>query len=289
MSAFHSLSLGGGWPAFFDVSCASVTFCMALTGTAAVTFSSTERGYTISILGLTAPPTGAPSRARPQGSVWPQAASPVEHIRELGSSRNGTGLDGQLRHVSQSHELMGIQRFPKWYARPNAFCMASDGDGSVFHWNGSKWSPPTHLGPHVADNSFDVTCISSRFCMAMGDNHQVFTWNGSRWSHDSDSNLKGSYALVGCTSPHLCVSVDAAGYAESWDGTLWTPSQFVDPGGNGFDANRANPADSALRWIGLATPSLSRQIRSTGYPPPATRADASRKPRNREPRPLIWS
>ena len=90
--------------------------------------------------------------------------------------------------------------------------MASDGDGSVIHWNGSKWSPPTYLGPQFPDNSFDVTCFcDSKFCVAIGDDHQVFNWNGSRWLHDADSNLKGSYGLVGCTSPHLCVSVDAAG------------------------------------------------------------------------------
>ena len=92
------------------------------------------------------------------------------------------------------------------------------------------------------DNSFDVACTSSKFCIVIGDNHQVFTWNGSRWTPKANANLKGSYGLVGCTSPHLCVSVDAAGYAESWNGTSWTPSQFVDPGGNGFDAISCRPS-----------------------------------------------
>ena len=161
MSAFHSLSLGGGWPAFFDVSCASVTFCMALTGTAAVTFSPTRRGYTISILGLTAPPTGAPSRARPQGSVWPQAASPVEHIRELGSSRNGTGLDGQLRHVSQSHEQMGIQRFPKWYARPTRFAWPPMVTGASSTGMAASGLRPPTLG-HMLPTTHSTLRVSRR-------------------------------------------------------------------------------------------------------------------------------
>jgi len=242
MSAFHSLSLGAGWPAFFDASCASVTFCVALTGTAAVTFLPTETRIHYF-------DPGADSIAHWDSVSCSSSKFCIAAGGITGGAHAGAGIVAEWNGSRWSTPARvtepradGNPTFPQVVCTSEAFCMASDGDGSVIHWNGSKWSPPTYLGPHLADNSFDVTCISSKFCMAIGDDHQVFNWNGSRWLHDADSNLKGSYGLVGCTSPHLCVSVDAAGYAESWDGTSWTPSQFVDPGGDGFDAMSCQPS-----------------------------------------------
>ena len=161
MSAFHSLSLGGGWPAFFDVSCASVTFCMALTGTAAVTLSPTEtRIHHFDPGADSTTHWGSVSCSSSRFCVAAGGITGGAH-RELGSSRNGTGLDGQLRHVSQSHEQMGIQRFPKWYARPTCFAWPPMVTGASSTGMAASGLRPPTLG-HMLPTTHSTLRVSRR-------------------------------------------------------------------------------------------------------------------------------
>jgi hypothetical protein len=208
----------------------------------------------------------------------------VEHIRELGSSRNGTGLDGQLRHASQNHELMGIQRFPKWCARPRRFAWPPMVTGaSSTGMAASGRLPPIldhmlriiHSTLHVSRRSSAWRLVTiTRYSPGMDQGGYVTRIRTSRAptaSWVAPRLVSASRSMLPVTRR---VGAERRGHRASLStqvGTVLTPC-------------RACRADSALRWIGLATPSLSRPIRSIGYPPPAIRADVSRKARDREAR-----
>ena len=119
------------------------------------------------------------------------------------------------------------------------FCTAVDGSGNVLTWNGSTWSSPQAIdttsvagnGIYDEDSLISVSCPSSTFCAAVDDaNGYAFTWNGSVWSAAQQVDPNQGLVSVSCSSPTFCVAVDLAGSAVTWDGSTWSTPASIDPG-----------------------------------------------------------
>jgi hypothetical protein len=124
-------------------------------------------------------------------------------------------------------------------------------------WNGSSWtlqSVPAPSGARAGGIDYleGVSCVSARACVAVG-RYEISSseelplaesWNGSSWTLQSvpaasagkSSGLRG----VSCTSASTCTAVgwyemgpgsESGPFAESWNGSTWTPQTVPTPGG----------------------------------------------------------
>ena len=119
-----------------------------------------------------------------------------------------------------------------------SFCMAVDGNGNAFTWNGTSWSKPISVDSNVIFHS--VSCPLASFCMAIGipegtvGNDETFTWNGSIWSKPTIITSGGSLIPVSCVSSSFCMAVAAAGNGNviTWNGSSWSKPATIIPGGS---------------------------------------------------------
>jgi hypothetical protein len=108
-----------------------------------------------------------------------------------------------------------------------SFCVAIDGQGDGFYFDGSSWSNRANDWGSVAS----ISCPSVTFCVSVGVG--ISTWNGQAWTQPqpyglTSDNLTG----VSCASASLCQVVDASGEVETWNGSTWTgPGQVPKPAG----------------------------------------------------------
>jgi hypothetical protein len=125
-------------------------------------------------------------------------------------------------------------------------CMVVDGDGYALRWNGSAWVTPVDVTPPLLHA---VSCSAENWCLAMDSNSYASTWNGRTWTGprfvDPESMAvsqkasttpvswgQGDFGLlsVSCASRTFCVAIDDAGYAVSFNGTSWSPPVSIGPG-----------------------------------------------------------
>jgi len=103
------------------------------------------------------------------------------------------------------------------------FCVALDGAGNAYRFNGSQWSTPSALGGQsgLGGEVAAVSCTSPSFCMAIAPGSDaVVSWNGSSWSSPvtvSSNDLQG----VSCVGTTFCATVDGVGDAFVYHGTGW--------------------------------------------------------------------
>ena len=104
-------------------------------------------------------------------------------------------------------------------------------------WNGKKWtiqSTPDPANPYGSpdDNGLvSVSCVSTQFCEAVGAGPTVglaLMWNGTSWTLQSRPGtgiVEEEY--VSCVSPSFCLSADAFGNVDIWDGASWSAGPAV--------------------------------------------------------------
>jgi hypothetical protein len=205
---------GGGYGAFYGVSCPSSTSCVAVGD-----FYDESAGMQV------------PLAERWNGASWsiqstpPGATSGVLAGVSCLSSTSCTAVGEYTNGVGT--ELTLAER-----------------------WNGASWSIETTPNPDRATNSVlnDVSCTSSTSCTAVGDYGNpagtqltlAERWNGVSWSIQSTPNPAGSqYSVllsVSCSSSTACTAV---GYfdtsdaqptlAESWNGASWSTETRANP------------------------------------------------------------
>ena len=99
-------------------------------------------------------------------------------------------------------------------------CVAVDGTGSVFTFNGTNWSaaaPVDGQTPIVA-----LSCgPSSSLCVAIDGSGNAITFNGTSWSAPLVIGRSGLDS-VSCASSSFCIAVDGSGNEISFDGTGWS-------------------------------------------------------------------
>jgi hypothetical protein len=112
-------------------------------------------------------------------------------------------------------------------------------------WNGASWTAVAIPGATGVELE-RVSCWSGAGCTAVGDNASrpvIEMWNGVTWSSQTAGSVSGISSLgagsalygVSCTSATFCMAVggsasaQAAGFAETWNGTSWTGASIPDP------------------------------------------------------------
>jgi hypothetical protein len=98
-------------------------------------------------------------------------------------------------------------------------------------WNGTRWkvqatpSPQSPFGP--VDNDLEgVSCVSASFCEAVGNGPNGMSaevWNGTSWkvqNRPGNGGIQGQF--VSCPSVDFCMSIDAFGRVDTWNGSLWS-------------------------------------------------------------------
>jgi hypothetical protein len=125
------------------------------------------------------------------------------------------------------------------------FCVAIDDGGSVYTFNGTKWSTPTEIDAIPPANQTAVSCASSTFCAAIDDSGNVETFNGTGWAksleiddsgggysaQNCSSNQEGTCAApaaISCPSSNFCAAVDGTGSVFTYNGSSWSAATVVD-------------------------------------------------------------
>jgi hypothetical protein len=98
-------------------------------------------------------------------------------------------------------------------------------------WNGTTWriqSTPSPQSPYGAgdDDLEGVSCVSASFCEAVGNGPNGMSaelWNGTSWTlqnRPGDGGIQGQF--VSCPSMNFCLSSDALGRVDTWNGSSWS-------------------------------------------------------------------
>jgi hypothetical protein len=99
-------------------------------------------------------------------------------------------------------------------------CIAVDGTGSVFSFNGSSWSSATDV-----DGQTPITALScapaSSFCVATDATGKAATFNGTSWSAPASVDAS-ALDSVSCRSSSYCMAVDDSGDALTFNGAGWS-------------------------------------------------------------------
>ena len=113
-----------------------------------------------------------------------------------------------------------------------SFCMVVDDGGGAVRYSGAAWSPRVAVGGSINT----VSCASSTFCVAtMG--RTVSTWNGIAWSAATPTGAPGTTILsASCTGTRICTAVDSSGYSLDDTPAGWTAPHLVIPYSNGLSS-----------------------------------------------------
>jgi streptogramin lyase len=200
---------------FYDISCTSSTFCMALGSNLAQRKEGEEGSSALVELWNGSEFTLAP------------AAVPSDIYTDAKGFRHW-GL-GEISCTSSTFCLA-----------TGSYTAKGEGGGSVSKqmtqvWNGTKWEIVANQAKAGAFYGvIDLACTSSTWCIAIGtDEKFAYTsrWNGSKWS--TQTSFVGHFEGLTCVSSTSCMAVGAIpkaaheefeGLAQKWDGSEWTPT-----------------------------------------------------------------
>ncbi len=239
------------------VSCASVTFCIAV--------------------GNTANTSGVTLAQKWNGSSWttqstPNPAGEVNFIELKGiscpSTTACTAVGGYLAHGGMSlaerweGEKWTIQSTPN--LEPSSYRLASVSCPStsvcfaagyeypfggsekplIERWSGGTWSKQLAPGSGTESELSGVSCSSTTSCYAVGysysyseesDSPLIESWNGEKWSVDSTPSIFGWLNTISCVSSTSCTAVgnDESGtiLAEHLEGASWSATEPPMPKG----------------------------------------------------------
>ncbi|HEY2579679.1 MAG TPA: hypothetical protein VGI74_25495 [Streptosporangiaceae bacterium] len=103
-------------------------------------------------------------------------------------------------------------------------------------WNGSTWknqptpSPQGQFGP-TSNDLEGVSCVSTSFCEAVGNGPNGMSaelWNGTSWTVQNRPGSGGVQGQsVSCPSTGFCMSSDAFGRVDTWNGSSWSAGTDV--------------------------------------------------------------
>ena len=179
-----------------------------------------------------------------------------ELLRRGGQKRQRPCLQPSFRYL-----VARLHRPGNWLSSvscPTAsFCVAVDGYGNAFTYNGSTWSSPKSID---AGNTLEsVSCPTASFCAAVDYSGNAFTYNGSTWSSPKSIDAGVPLYSVSCASASFCAAVDK-------EGNLFT---YVYPAPLGTDTVLTLSAAN-LTYGDEQVEQLSVSVYPQGYGPPPT-------------------
>ncbi len=122
-------------------------------------------------------------------------------------------------------------------------CAATDYFGNALI-DTVRWSAPVNLG--VGAPIPGVSCQYKNtgrvfLCVAVDQAGNAFTYNGTTWSLPAHIDPGGAFTAVSCATVTFCVAVDQAGNAFTFDGANWSAAVSFDPGGQPTTVSCATP------------------------------------------------
>ncbi len=101
----------------------------------------------------------------------------------------------------------------------STFC-ATYGDGDVYFWKGSTWTPAYSVDP--AKNLVALDCPAASFCMAVSSTGKAYRWNGTAWAAvGSVAESTDSDVVLSCPTASFCMAGTGAGATATWNGSTW--------------------------------------------------------------------
>lgn len=115
-------------------------------------------------------------------------------------------------------------------------CTEVDGGGNAYHYSAGAWAQPQAIDPQGGGLDV-VSCPTLSFCAALDFAGAALEYSGGKWSlpvsvdafgvgYGSFFSGNGSYQPAGmvldCSSASLCIAVDIAGNALTYDGGSWS-------------------------------------------------------------------
>ena len=110
------------------------------------------------------------------------------------------------------------------------FCMATNLDGEVLSFGGTRWTLSDSSGPK---SLISVSCTASKFCMAVTTTGESTTFQSGRWSTPKPITAfksAGAYS-VSCVSAAECSVIGLSGAVTTWISGRWSSPFTVFPGG----------------------------------------------------------
>jgi uncharacterized protein YceK len=208
VSVAHGTSLS-------TVDCPTTTFCLAVDDHGNVF---RFNGATWSTAGTTGIATAGASSLSCAG---PSFCTVLAEGADQVAIWNGSAFGTPTTLPAQSLDAVGC-------ATPS-FCVAIDGVGDGYYFDGSSWSNRANDWGSVAS----ISCPSVTFCVSVGVG--ISTWDGQAWTQPQPFGLvSDNLTGVSCPSVTFCQVVDASGEVETWNGSTWAgPGQVPKPTGAG--------------------------------------------------------
>ena len=118
-----------------------------------------------------------------------------------------------------------------------SFCVAVDGSGNAYTFNGTSWSGATDIDTQINGNGSSMTglsCPTTTFCMAIDSSGYAVSYNGTSWSTpqliDGTGVLSGTVSLesISCPTSSFCAVGDQNSSALVYQSGVWGKPQVID-------------------------------------------------------------
>jgi hypothetical protein len=197
------------------VSCASSTFCVAVT----------ESGDALTYEGKSWSP---PTVVFPHGGLDAIACPARSICWALDDTCEASSFNGQKWSAPQAvdNDANAVRGTATFLSCPSAaFCLSVDARGDVITYNGNAWSQPKVV-PKLAKASA-VSCSRANTCVAVsvGINNALM-YDGKVWS--TSSQKTAGLDSVSCSTITFCMAVGIFGDAYLFNGARWSPKIVLD-------------------------------------------------------------
>jgi hypothetical protein len=113
-----------------------------------------------------------------------------------------------------------------------SFCEAVAAGGSVYRFDGKKWSSPLAIDPQSAttgnhDGMTAVDCPSTTACIAADALGRVVRFDGRSWSAPEQIDPTLGISALSCPVPTFCMALDDLGRVLRYNGSSWSSPAAV--------------------------------------------------------------
>ncbi|MHA3704375.1 hypothetical protein ACXR2U_19555 [Jatrophihabitans sp. YIM 134969] len=193
-----------------DVSCASATFCTAVSESGSYVWNGS--GWSMSTL----------SDSKSLRSVVCAAATSCLAGDAAGRVLrwNGTSWSGPVAVTTSVVSDLACAGASN--------CWAVDYDGAGARFDGTTWSPPQEISP-LGGSLRGISCVSEAFCVAVDSSYllsrskgHATVYGGTSWSELTVVTNSQPLAGVSCASATYCVAITERGQVSRFDGKSWS-------------------------------------------------------------------
>jgi len=216
-----------------DVSCPSISFCLAFVGNDALTYDghnwSSPRTLATTVNGKSISCASAASCVVTSGGF--DSGSYYQYTNGGWSGPTPVVIDGE-QLPSAEFAAVGSLTCPT-----TSFCAGSTRQHGIVTYNGQGWAVTSSPAPTLEYLFNHVACASATWCVGVGGS-AVTTFDGHSWTApqliDPGMRAETGLSAVSCPTPQFCAAVDEAGNAFTYDGRSWSKADSIDPGHGQF-------------------------------------------------------